>query len=163
MQEVDASSDGDDKPSGERRSRRRRGGRGRSRRRDGEANAGITGGEASREGSSLSGDTAAQAAEIMPGGDEARTPDQPVPIETAPADTMAQEAVAEPVVVEAVIEPTPDLEVSHPEPEPEPEPEAMPELEPVGAAPTVQQSESQPEPEPVKPAAPKRRGWWSRG
>ena len=154
------SAEEDRKSSGERRSRRRRGGRGRSRRQDDDAVAATV-----EDGAKEDGDAPAQ---TVGGAPEipleaqletpAETPDQPAPLVTAaaeaPAEVLAEETVTETSAEPEAAEPESVEEVA-PAPEPAPEPEPEPTPEPVAAAPV--------EPEPEKPAAPKRRGWWSRG
>ncbi|MHA1528135.1 MAG: Rne/Rng family ribonuclease [Alphaproteobacteria bacterium] len=143
------------KPSGERRSRRRGGrGRSRSRRQDDDAVA-TTGADGPKEDGEATAQSAGDAPETPAG-----TPDQPAPLETA-ATEASENVAAEKTVTEAPSEPETEqpatVEEVAPEPEPVPEPEPTPEPtpEPVAAAPD--------EPAPEKPAAPKRRGWWSRG
>jgi ribonuclease E len=162
--------EGENKATGERRSRRRRGGRGRSRRQEGEAVAEAVTETAVTETGEAGPDGAATA-------ETAETTVQPEPVETV-AEAMPEEATAE-APVETPVD-TPEAEVAEekaaeapvevpvetPVEDPaEPEAEAVvetakepvtaPEPELVAAAPVVS--------EPEKPAAPKRRGWWSRG
>jgi ribonuclease E len=160
--------EGDSKPSSEGRSRRRRGGRGRSRRDSDDVVAQDTVAE-----DTVAAEGAAVAVPESTGAAEPETADaapqpapqtapQPAP-QTEPAEASAQDAPVEgpasevdtgtqpePVIdaPEVVAEPEAVAELVN-EPVPEPEPEL------VAAAPA--------EPEPEKPAAPKRRGWWSRG
>ena len=130
------SAEGDRKSTGERRTRRRRGGRGRSLRPDDDAVAGT--------------------AEAEAAGEVPEQPDQPAPAEAAPTEA-ADEAGAGETVVETALEPEsavsepavsepvkPDAveDVAQaPEPVSEPEPDPVP--EPVAAAPA--------EPDPVSP------------
>ena len=180
----DAGSDGAPEPgesaedestaSGEGRSRRRRGGRGRSRRRDDDAVAGTAGDEAGNDG-----DATAQAT-----GEPSETPlDTPAETPELPEAAVAQsfdQGPAEEAVPETGPEPETIAEVAQ-EPEPEPEPVAAASAEPEAVEEVVPEPVSEPEPEPApeptpepvaaapiepepeKPAAPKRRGWWSRG
>jgi ribonuclease E len=162
--------EGDRRAAGERRSRRRRGGRGRSRR-DGEETVTETTEEAVAQEDGIAADTSTDTA--------TDTADNQAAPESQSDTAAAAEPVAEEVAAEAMVEETPPAEadavdakdVAAPEAvEPqveeapaetaEPEPvviaeTAEPEPEPIAAAPV--------EPEPAKPAAPKRRGWWSRG
>jgi ribonuclease E len=135
--DTEAGAGDDGTPAGERRQRRRRGGRGRSRRQDG-------------EGAETSGETPDGA-------------DQQAAAETAEASAELPVTEPETAGAEPVIEPARPAA---------PEPKAEPEAEPVAASAPEPMPEAEPEPvaaapvsapEPEKPAAPKRRGWWSRG
>jgi ribonuclease E len=145
------SAEGDRKPSGEGRSRRRRGGRGRSRRDSDEVVAEET---AATEGATVAApETADTAPETAP-----ETVPQPVSEPatlTAQAEVPAQDAPVDGPADEADTGPPPETVVDEPEAVAELLVEPVPEPEPVTTAPA--------EPEPEKPAAPKRRGWWSRG
>ncbi|HSF94158.1 MAG TPA: Rne/Rng family ribonuclease [Thermohalobaculum sp.] len=148
----DSGSDTESKPNGERRSRRRRGGRGRSRKQDGE------GTEIAAEATDESAAAAEEASDVEPEAAPPPAADE-TPVEQPAADAApAEEApAAEAPVSEAPapeVEPAAPVEVASPPPAEAPEPE----LETAVAAP-----EPAPAAEPEKPAAPKRRGWWSRG